>query len=125
MFEVIVKKSKIQGKGVFAGRDFKKGEIVLKWNPTKLKKTQFSEISSQNKKYVSYFKNEAFLMNSPEKFVNHSCNPNTFTKKFCDVAKRQIKKGEEITTNYSKEVKGLDMLCNCGSKNCKKLIKVK
>ena len=33
MSNVIVKKSKINKKGVFAVKDFKKGEIVLKWNP--------------------------------------------------------------------------------------------
>ena len=30
--DVIIKKSKIEGKGVFAARDFKKGEIVVKWD---------------------------------------------------------------------------------------------
>jgi hypothetical protein len=42
-------------------------------------------------------------MQSPEKFVNHSNCPNTFMRKGRDVAKRAIKKGEEITTRYNKE----------------------
>ena len=32
MVDVAVKKSKIEGLGVFALRDFKKGEIVIKWD---------------------------------------------------------------------------------------------
>jgi len=36
MKSVVVKKSKISGKGVFASRDFKKGEIVLRWRPKKI-----------------------------------------------------------------------------------------
>lgn len=45
IMDVIVKKSKIDGKGVFAARDFKKGEIVIKWDisheltPEEVKKT--------------------------------------------------------------------------------------
>ena len=31
MSDVIVKKSFIQDKGVFANRDFKRGEIVIEW----------------------------------------------------------------------------------------------
>jgi len=30
--DVLVKRSKIEGKGVFAKRNFKKGEVVIKWN---------------------------------------------------------------------------------------------
>ncbi|MFH0814584.1 MAG: SET domain-containing protein-lysine N-methyltransferase [Candidatus Falkowbacteria bacterium] len=36
MQAIIIKKSKIQGKGVFAARDFKKGDIVIKWRPKKI-----------------------------------------------------------------------------------------
>ena len=32
MTDVTVKKSKIHGMGVFAARNFKKGEVILKWN---------------------------------------------------------------------------------------------
>jgi len=32
MADVIVKKSKIHGLGVFASRNFKKGEIIIKWD---------------------------------------------------------------------------------------------
>ncbi|MCK5107688.1 MAG: ASCH domain-containing protein [Nanoarchaeota archaeon] len=41
-------------------------------------------------------------------------------------AARDIKKGEEITSDYSDEmVPGTEMFCNCGSKNCKKIIRFK
>jgi len=30
--EVVVKKSKISGLGIFAGRDFKKDQLVIKWS---------------------------------------------------------------------------------------------
>jgi len=59
------------------------------------------------------------IMQDPEKYVNHSCDANTTAKQFCDIAKRDIKKGEEITANYKEELSpSTEMKCNCGSKNC-------
>ncbi len=60
-------------------------------------------------------------MQSPERFVNHSCDANTSVKNKCDIASRDIKKGEEITSDYSNQ--GVELFkCCCGSKNCKKII---
>ena len=126
MSDIIVKKSKIDGKGVFAGRDFKQGEIVIKWNVShKINPKEIKKLSEQEKNYVAFFNGKYIIMQSPAKYVNHSCDANTYAKNFCDVAKRNIKKGEEITGDYSEnELSGFEMKCNCGSKNCKKLIKV-
>ena len=96
--DIIVKKSKIEGKGVFANRNFKKGEIVIKWDTSKkINKKEFNKLSDKEKKYVALIEGKYIVNQSPTKFVNHSCNPNTSVKKFCDVAIRDIKKGEEIT----------------------------
>jgi len=123
---IIVKKSKIHGRGVFANKDFKKNEIVIKWDISHLiSRNEFENLKSKDKRYVSYFKNGKYILHkAPEKYVNHSCNANTKTKNNADVALRNIKKGEEITANYLKEkVPGLKMKCNCGSKNCIKMLK--
>ena len=122
--EILIKDSRIHGKGVFANRDFKKGEIVLKYNLKPLTKEEFDNLSEKEKHYTSKENEKYFLFPSPERFVNHSCEANTNPKNKCDVAIRDIKKGEEITTDYTKDnVPGLNMKCNCGSKNCKGLIK--
>ena len=118
MQDVEVKKSAIHGIGVFALRDFKKGEIVLKWNPMVLTKTEAEKILGKEKDYINFHEGKYLLMQPPERFVNHSCDANTFTKNFCDIAKRDIVKGEEITSNYNNEGCPLDITCNCGSKNC-------
>jgi len=123
--KVIVKKSKIQGKGVFATRNIKKGEVVLKWDTShRLKKTEVNELSEKEKNYVSYMNGKYVQMQVPEKYVNHSCEPNTHPKNHSDIAIRDIKKGEEITSDYSKEsVGGTFLDCKCGSKKCKGRIK--
>ena len=64
------------------------------------------------------------MVTPPARFVNHSCDPNTFLHNFCGIAKRDIKKGEEITEDYSKENNpDFRLECKCGSKNCKGIVK--
>lgn len=123
--DVIVKKSKIEGLGVFASRDFKKGEIVIKWDIShQLTSDKIKEITEKEKKYVAHSNDKYILMQSPAKYVNHSCDANTYAENFCDVAKKNIKKGEEITGDYSEEgIPGEVMVCKCKSKNCRGVIK--
>lgn len=120
---IIVKKSKIQGKGVFAMRDFKKGEVVLSWKPKLVKKAEVDTYSANKKNHVMHTKGRYYLMRSPERYINHSCESNTKVKGMADVAIRDIKKGEEITSQYKKSLGGgFDFNCKCKSKKCKKLI---
>ncbi len=124
--DLIVKKSKIHGKGVFANRDFKKGEVVIKYNLKPLTKKEFENLPEKEKHYTDFKDGKYWLFQIPERFVNHSCEPNTNPDqiKRCDIAIRDIKKGEEITTDYRKDnIEGLNMRCKCGSKNCKGIIK--
>jgi len=124
--DIIVKKSKIHSKGVFANRDFKKGEVVLKWKPKILKKYEMEKLPVKEKHYIYQDENaNYFLMQAPEKYVNHSCDANTEVKNQCDVAIRDIKKGEEITSDYSKEGSFVSFKCRCGSKNCRGTIERK
>ncbi len=124
--EVEVRKSKINKKGVFALKDFRKGETVLKWDlSVKLTKKQAEMLPEKEKHYLYFIKkNEYLLEQPPERYVNHSCNANTTVKNFCDIAIKDIKKGEEITADYSKEETiAFEMKCSCMEKNCKKIIK--
>lgn len=123
--DVAISDSKIQGKGVFAARNFKKGEIVLRWDTSHLiPADKVTQLSDKDKKYISFFNNKYVVMQEPEKYVNHSCDANTTAVNFCDVATRDINKGEEITGNYSEELlPGTEMTCNCGSINCRRIIK--
>lgn len=50
--DIIVKKSKIDKKGVFAGRDFKKGEVVLKWKPKILSKFKVEKLPIKERHYL-------------------------------------------------------------------------
>jgi uncharacterized protein len=122
--KVIVKKSAINGNGVFAIRDFKKGEVILHWDISHvLTKEAVDKMSNDEKKYISLLNNTYVIMQEPEKFVNHSCEANTTAKDFCDVAVRDIREGEEITADYTEELPAnTSMECHCGSSKCKKII---
>jgi len=123
---VEVRESPIHGKGVFATRDFSKGEVVIKWDTTvKLDRSKLSKIHEDYKKYAPLIDGEhILLLMSPEAYINHSCKPNTKIENYCEVAVRDIKEGEEITGDYSKErLPDLDMACNCRSSNCRKIIR--
>jgi len=119
--DVIVKKSKIHGIGVFAVRDFKKGEIVLHWKPKYLPLSVKDTFSDVEKHYIYILEDKIRVMQEPEKFVNHSCDNNTYVIDECDVAIRDIKEGEEITANYDND--GItEFECKCGTDKCKKII---
>ena len=121
---VIVKKSKIEGIGVFANRDFKKDEIVMKWDlSVKITPEEVKKLPKSEQKFVMKYKNTLIYNQSPEKYVNHSCDGNSYEKDYCDIALRDIKKGEEITSNYGKAEKSKPHFkCNCGSKKCNHMI---
>lgn len=61
------------------------------------------------------------------RFINHSCEPNCYTKivsvesqkRIFIYAKRHISAGEEITYNYKFPLEDKKIPCNCGSKRCR------
>ena len=124
MSSVIIKNSKIHGKGVFANRNLKKGEIVMKWNTsTVLIKSEARKIPEKFKKYLVFSNGKYIMAQPPEKYVNHSCKPNTREGNHYDFAIRNIRKGEELTTDYSQNAPPhIKMKCACGNRNCKKII---
>ncbi len=123
--QVIIKKSFIQWKGVFASRDFKKWEKVLHRDISHtIPKDVFQKMPDKEKEYITFLNGKYTVMQSPEKYINHSCEANTTAENFCDVAIRDIRKWEEITRNYIEVEANTTgkMKCTCKSKQCKKYI---
>lgn len=60
------------------------------------------------------------------RFINHSCNPNTFSAvnirkgRIFYYALRDIKPGEELTIDYNISSGEDQLLCNCQSEQCRK-----
>ncbi len=127
MFKVKVGDSKIQGKGLFAEKNFKRGDIVFIFKGKVVNwevKDEKSSLYGPN--WVGIGKNKWMDVVAPGVYINHSCEPNCGIKgKVSVTAIKNIKKGEEITIDYSiTEIDNLwHMTCNCGNKNCRKTIR--
>ena len=126
VIDVVVKRSKINGLGIFAARNFKKEAVVIKWNAYReLQKQDVENLSKADREHVSFIEGKYILVPA-DCWVNHSCDSNVRLENFAYVAKKDIKKGDELTTDYRKESEsGFSMKCTCGSKKCKGTITVK
>jgi SET domain-containing protein len=123
--DVEVRKSGIQGTGLFARRAFKAGDVVLQWKlENKIDTTELAALDFEERKYLHPLDEHTYaILKPPERFVNHSCNNNTVVKNLCDVAVRDIQVGEEITSDYSSSDSGdQSFLCACGAPNCRKFV---
>ena len=138
----IIKKAGVKGRGVFATKDIKKGEHVIYRDLSKLKPYSVKDIPkhplAKNPKFADHWdeagRGKWVLDLSPASYVNHSCNPNLATKyytfkKKVSIALRDIRKGEELTVDYSQGAPygfGTSEYsmknCKCGEKNCRKNI---
>jgi len=102
--DVSVKKSGIgqfeEGLGVFANREFKKGEVVLKWNLKAISEDEYSGLPEYEKNNFCHKRDGIqYYYPVPERYVNRSKHPNVYPdfEKEADVALRDIKKGEELS----------------------------
>lgn len=122
---VVVKQSPMQGQGVFASKHFDKGDFVLTIDDTHVVTDETKLTPEQHEFDLDYLADRTIVMQSPEKFINHSCDPNVYVKTENGVrnvyAMREIAEGDEITYDYA--VNGDNdgtFPCHCGSKNCRK-----
>ena len=127
MENTIVNNSKIQGKGVYANKVFKKGEVVLLIDDSHVVLDPSKLTDDQNAFDCDYLqKGKVILMQEPEKYINHSCNPSVYVKSINGVrnviAIRDIKNGDEITYDYSMNGDNDGSFeCHCNGENCRKI----
>jgi SET domain-containing protein len=122
-----------KGKGLFAKKNFKKGDLIwVLYGDTVNYATDYTIPINEFEKV------EPRLAMSVGQFMNHSCDPNIHPDKTGRnyLATRDIEQGEELATNYAflgydfggektidgKEEISFDKVCHCGSRNCKKIL---
>ena len=127
--KIYIGKSKLHGKGLFASRNIKRGEVIffVKGKKIKFFITDEKRAKVAGLNWVGVGKNEWI---NPEKeysvYFNHSCNPNSAIKgRVTVVALRNIEKEEEITFDYSTTEGDIfwSMKCHCEEPNCRKTIR--
>lgn len=119
------------GKAVFADRDYKKDSVIVKFEgPVTEKEGLPKNLKGSMDRYVQIGTN-AFMgpSDTVDDYINHSCDPNAGLR-FSSVgiilvAIKPIKKGEEITWDYSTTLykNSWKMECHCHSPNCRKIIR--
>ena len=123
--------SPIQGFGLFAKENIKKGTVVAGWGGQVTTKAEIKSLSADIvfhyalELYPGFYLAERRLLDlDSADFINHSCSPNCKNvNKFIMITKRGIKKGEELTSDFSNHTKkGEKFVCNCEAKNCKEVI---
>ena len=124
MDKLVLKQTDI-GRSVFANRNFKKMEEIIEFQGGLLTYEQLPRPYNEDL-YVQIGEN---LYMGPsgklDDFINHSCNPNSGLRvdgrKAVLIAIKLIKKGAEITWDYSTTMNEGDweMDCACQSRKCR------
>jgi len=134
--DLSVGESKIHGQGVFAQKAFLKGEVVLAIDDSDAVVDR-GKLTPEQEIFIDVFvavdgKQKTTWMKSPERFINHSCEPNTYVR--TDMrsgvrrvwALKNIGKGDELTWDYAlniwEEWIG-PVPCNCGAEDCRRVIR--
>lgn len=129
----IVKDTGKYGKGVFAIEDIKKGEKihilsgeVISFDES-IRRIKLGNESQTDSLQIGI--ETDIDLDEISRTFNHSCDPNAGLRKTSELfAIKDIKKGDEITYDYSATVGPnipsslWEMKCHCGSKICRKII---
>lgn len=117
------------GAGVFATEDIKKGTIIHILAGEKVShKEALRRVLGEQENLDDIFqigKRTYIDLNEHSRIFNHSCDPNAGLRKTSEMfALRDIKKGEEITYDYSLTIAPTEweMKCKCGSPKCRGIL---
>jgi hypothetical protein len=134
--DLSVSDSKIHGRGVFAKKAFLKGDLVLEVDDSDPVLDR-GKLTPEQAIFIDVFvtvdgNQKSTRMKSPERFINHSCDPNNYV--LTDMrngvrrawALKNIRIGDELTWDYAlniwEEWIG-PVPCNCGAENCRRVIR--
>lgn len=130
--KIEIRKSLLGGKGMFALEDIKEGERIMvwggEWGKDYVDKAGVHRAKHEEKQIMQW-DSDLFSIETPGEslgyFINHSCDPNAWMiDAFTHVARREIKKGEEITTDYAlmeaDENYVAKWSCRCNSPLCRR-----
>ena len=114
------------GLGLFATKNFKKGELILMISGPIITQEEVDKKPEKEQANALQIKDDFYIdFKEPGVLVNHSCNPNAGIKEDKEmIAIKNIQAGQEITWDYSTSIDGgWTMSCACGEKECRKKVK--
>lgn len=119
---VVVRPSPIHGSDVFAARRFRPDELILQPDESRVL-VDPDVLPEEERKYCYDLPDKSVLWPPPERYINHSCEPNAYVKTEggarAVLAMREIKRDEEITLDYRLDgFSDCRWDCNCGTRRC-------
>jgi D-alanine-D-alanine ligase-like ATP-grasp enzyme len=132
----IMKGNSIAGFGIYAARNIRQGEMIFKGEERSQRivtKRYVDKYWNEDEKlhfrrYAYPVSKELFILwdEDPSEWApqNHSCDPNTFFDGLNVIARRSIKKDEELTLDYAEflDENMEPFQCQCASSQCRGLI---
>ncbi len=132
---VVVRRSSIDGRGLFACDDIAAGSVVLRLGGRIVTSGELTVLiacanADPDAPYVDTITvyEDAHLVMSPGSmahFGNHSCEPTVWHVGPYELAtRRDVRAGEELTVDYGTNsgAGGLEMACHCGSALCRRRV---
>ncbi len=98
---ITIGRGKMSGKGVYAARDFQKGEVVMKYQLKPLTLRELKALSPEDYAATHNVNGQIYLYPEPARYVSHSEDPNVRNdhNQQANIALRDIKAGELITVD--------------------------
>lgn len=137
---IVVKNSRVHGRGVYAARKLKKGERIVEYRGERIKWKEAdnrppSDADDPNHTFFFSLSDgktviDAAVGGNIARWINHSCDPNCETEeeegRVYIEALRDIRRGEELNYDYgliseerlTKKLKK-EYECLCGAKSCR------
>ncbi|MFN2165013.1 MAG: SET domain-containing protein [Anaerolineae bacterium] len=113
------------GRGLFAGRPYRPGELILVLRGLRYDQGDPIHLSALGANLLQTGPRSYILPLPPGVFVNHSCNPNAGVHRNRRlIAIRAIEPGQEIRFDYSTTMDEdfWTMDCRCGENTCRRVI---
>ena len=124
--DVVVRASPIEGLGVFARRDFSPDDSVRRVCVAReiTDEAPLDPDGGECAEHCARVDGRVLLLDVPDRFVNHSCDPNAYYVYDRDGsslhARRPIASGEEVCVDYLVNNGGGDSwACSCGAARCR------
>jgi SET domain-containing protein len=138
---IVVRNSRIHGRGVYAARRLKAGEVVIEYRGARLtwKEADRRPSTDPDDPHHTFFFSlsdgktviDANVGGNAARWINHSCDPNCETEESDDgrvyiQAMRDIRSGEELNYDYALVIDERltpslkrSYACHCGARNCR------
>ncbi len=124
---VIIRKSTINGKGLFATSRLPGRKKIGELEGVVISIRKANALAKKIKRIAIVELNDKFALDATLdkkfRYINHSCGPNAYLRVINSrvqfYALRDIKPGEEITANYGLTHHEGTLPCKCGAANCK------